>query len=157
MSEVRYHGDLGIDVNGDDVFVMIGEYQVSYIRLYDGLKVNLPVSDADNPIGQGHVSCRNIFRPGWCYISTYLGTRVAAIRIAWDGSGDEYIDYDGQPARLGVSEFEPWGFHRSTSTSYAALAKASASPSGTRVIFSSDWYGRGNISAYTLERQRPPN
>ena len=151
IAERVEHGDFGIDENGDDVYVTISWDVFSYYRLKDGSKVNLSVSDIDNQAGHGHVSCRNIDRPGWCYFSSYGQNTVGAIklgmrRFTWPGE-----DSTGQIARQGISEFQLLGFHRSTSSNYASTPKASVNRSGTKVIFTSDWYGRGEINDYVLE------
>jgi len=143
LTDNRAHGDLGIDENGDDVFVMIFWDTISYIRLRDGLRVELSVT---NRAGNGHVSCRAIRRPGWCYISSRdQQQRIAAVKISQN-----------------ESVVELWGFSKATSSKYGNQPQASVSPSGEKVIFSSDWWstlntngphpgGGGNPNDYVLE------
>ena len=151
----RDHGDLGIDENGDDVFVMIGNLHISYIRLRDGQIIRLPLSTGEQPLGFGHVSCRNLNRPGWCYISAFNRFLIGAVRIHWDSTGNTTMDNSGQSVQSGVAEFEAWGSHRSTASTYFATMRASASPSGNRIAFASDWFGRGEIATYTLQYEPP--
>ena len=137
------HGDLGLDDNGDDVYVFMAWDIISYVRLRDGALTELSIT---NRAGNGHVSCRAIKRPGWCYISTRnQHQRIAAVKIS---EKDSVV--------------EVWGFSKSSSHNYDAQPKASVSPSGRKIIFSSDWWknlnqntphpgGGGNPNEYVLE------
>lgn len=148
----RSHGDLGVDVNGDDILAMISYDYISYVRLKDAVRVNLAISDPyDNKMGSGHLSCRNIKRPGWCYFTDRSNFRLGAVQldIAPDSVLEE--DNDGLLAHTGIAVVEHWAFHRSSSDSYSAQPKASASPSGTKLVFTSDFYGRGEINDYVVE------
>ena len=144
------HGDLGVDINGDDVFVMISWDYISYFRLKDGVKVNLGVSDIVNHMGHGHLSCRNIKRPGYCYFSTYGPGRVGLVKIGFDENQTPAVDTNNELAYIGYAEFQLLGFHKSTSSTYESQPKASVNPDGTKVIVSSDWYGLGEINDYII-------
>ncbi len=145
-----HHGDLGIDQYGDDVIVMIGPTRFSYIRLKDKHKVSYPITDSANPTGFGHVSCRNTKRPGWCYVSTYHQARLATIKLDYNGNSTLKADEDGEYSFEGVRVVEAWGIHRSTSSNYHKTPRASASPSGNAMVFSSDWYGSTGANAYVI-------
>ncbi len=152
ITEHRSHGDIGVDVNGDDVLVMISWDYISYVRLNDGKRVNLAVSNNVAPIaGHGHISCRNINRPGWCYFSSYDSSRVGAVKIGMAAGEPTYTDNDGLNVVEGLGVVEHWGFHRSSFSEYNSQPRASASPSGQKLVMTSDWYGRGEINDYTLE------
>ncbi len=152
ITEHRSHGDIGVDVNGDDVLVMISWDYISYVRLNDGKRVNLAVSNNVAPIaGHGHISCRNINRPGWCYFSSYDSSRVGAVKIGMAAGEPTYTDNDGLNVVEGLGVVEHWGFHRSSFSEYNSQPRASASPSGQKLVITSDWYGRGEINDYTLE------
>lgn len=127
------HGDFGFDVSGDEVYVMIRWDVIWYVRLRDGHRVELSISDSDNPIGHGHISCRNLDRPGWCYFSAEKDSRLGAVRISESESAVEH-----------------WGFHRSSINSYAAQPKASVSRSGKQLIYSSDWFGGEDLADYVM-------
>jgi len=129
----RRHGDFGIDDQGRDVYAMIRHSYIFYVRLVDGERFILPISDDDNPIGSGHLSCRNLNRPGWCYYSAYKDTRLGSVKIS---------DSD--------STVQEWGFHRSSSDEYVSQPHVTPSPSGTKILFASDWYGRDEISSYSI-------
>ena len=148
LSSYRHHGDFGVDNNGDDVFVMIGDRFISYVRLHDAKQVRSPVTGYLNKAGHGHVSCRNINRPGWCYVSTYKNV-IGAVRIEESSNLLGLSVPDFKSARA-VAAFEFWGTHESSSGSYASQPKVSASPSGKQVIFTSDWHGNQEINDYII-------
>jgi len=151
LTDKRAHGDFGYDDNGDDVFVMISWDYVFYVRLRDGARVNLASTGPEHHAGHGHISCRAVKRRGWCYASSMNESRVGAFKLGIPDSaepiGKTFEDFD---LYEGVASFELWGFHRSSSNEYAVQPKASVSPSGTRVIFTSDWYSNGEINDYVL-------
>lgn len=126
------HGDLAFDVDGNEIYLMIDALEMSYIELETGTRRELKFANSGSLFNHGHVSCRNLRRPGWCYFSNGEGV-VGAVKIA-------------SPA-----EVEVWGFHRSSRVSYDVLPKASVSPSGSQVIFTSDWYGTGEINDYIVK------
>ncbi len=152
LTDERSHGDLGIDQDGDDVFVMIHWKRLSYLVIATGKTVVLGVADRQNPIGHGHVSCRSIRRPGWCFLSSYDGAlgafRLGEQRSLWDRTKHLMkLQTDSSP---GSAEFEQWGFHYSTSDSYDAQPKASVSPSGEQAIFTTDWGGTQEINDFVI-------
>lgn len=65
------HGDIGVDTEGNQVFVYfkseVSGYDLTMSKLLDGKKTGLFLGNLHG----GHISCRNILRPGWCYVSTY--------------------------------------------------------------------------------------
>jgi len=151
LTDKRHHGDMGVDNNGDDVYVMINWDYISYIRLKDGARVRLGVSNATSVLaGHGHISCRATQRPGWCYVSSYEESRVGAFRLGIENETPIGTTFNGLPLFQGVAEFELWGYHRSSGSSYDVQAKASVSPSGRKIVVTSDIYGRGEINDYVL-------
>ena len=152
LTDDRAHGDFGIDADGDEVYVMIDWEYVFYVRLEDGARVNLQVTkDGGASAGHGHLSCRNLDRPGWCYISSYDQGRAGAVRIGIANPEPVGETYGGRSLYEGFSEYQPWGYHRSSLDGYASTPKGTASPSGTSMIITSDWYGRGEINDYVFE------
>jgi len=131
------HGDFGFDDNGDEVYVMQLWDVIYYYRLKDGQRVDLSVSNEGNTIGWGHLTCRNSQRPGWCYFSSSKASRVGAVKIS---------------ATESVMEF--WGFHRSNYDNYDTQPKGTASRSGDKYLFISDWYGRGETNDYMFTCQK---
>ncbi|SEE85733.1 hypothetical protein SAMN05444161_7475 [Rhizobiales bacterium GAS191] len=129
------HGDMTIDVDGEDVYVGISKadpdkYHIIKRRLRDGAATDLA------PYGEGqHASLRNTNRPGWVFV-TYTGSypsvagqqgwapfyqEVVALRI--DGSGEIRRIVQTRDAK-----YDYWG-----------EAHASPSPDGSQVIWSSNW------------------
>ena len=133
LTDERHHGDLGIDENGDDVLVMVSWDKIYSVRIRDKYKKTITTGD----IGHGHLSCRNIRRPGYCYISSYAGP-IYSVNLA-----------DGK--------VEHMGFTRTDSGNYSAQAKGTASPTGRALIFTSHWYNRAAISDYVVEFQGQPS
>ena len=141
------HADFATDVNGDEVLVQV--IPLSMTRLSDGVTTDL-ISDAwvcgnyhYNPNIAGHISGRNINNPGWALCSTQIhecsnnmgyNYRTEMFSVKLDGSGT----------------IRPFGFAYTTCTSYDSYSKASISPDGTKVIFSSDWnlLGSNNSNVY---------
>ena len=143
------HADFAIDALGNEVLVQV--IPLSMTRLSDGVTTDL-ISDAwvcgnyhFNPNIAGHISGRNLKNPGWALCSTqiaecsngngyYFRTEMFSVKL--DGSGT----------------IKPFGFAYTTCSSYDSYSKASISPDGTKVIFSSDWNLLGssdsNVFAY---------
>lgn len=135
------HGDCGVDVNGNEVFVQFRSSEISLgdterylemIQLDDGTVTGL-YYDTDTPtprgVWGGHVSCRNTNRPGWAYISEgrasddVMANEIFAIKL----SGTENI-------------VERYGRHHSNPVNYLHEAQAVVNHNGTKVIFASNWY-----------------
>lgn len=154
LTEEVEHGDLGLLDDGGDVYVMVDWHGFDVIRLDDGQRFELSFGRSGRSAHYGHVSCRNIGRPGWCYVSTRGNRAVGAIRLAIGPPGAADRAFPDRSASV-VEEFELWGYHRSTSADYASEAQASVSPSGRRVIFTSDWEGSSVPSEYVLELADP--
>jgi len=132
------HGDFGSDQSGNEVYVMIDSDRFYYFNLESGIEEVVQLHPENYPIGHGHLSCRNTFRPGWCYFSSNSSGRVGAIRI--------------DPNK---PEVEAWGYHYSSAASYSRLPKATVNRSGTQVLVTSDWFGQGHTSDYILSVTQP--
>ena len=120
------HGDFGVTADGREAYVMTSGDDPFYVTLDDGVRhdVDLPV---DGGLGFGHLSCRNIDRPGVCFFTAGNGGRIGAFRVA-----------------EGAQPIEEWGTHGSSEATYASQAKGSANRSGTSVIVISDRDGLGD-------------
>ena len=137
---------------GEDVFAMIGPHYISYVRLSDAKLFRSPISGYLKPVDHGHISCRNILRPGWCYFSSYSNI-VGAVRIAKSKSLVG-LGVPSVKATRSAAVFELWGSHESSSSDYASQPKLSVSPSGAQVIFTSDWHGNEDINDYVISVQK---
>jgi hypothetical protein len=125
------HSDMGLDENGDEVYVgQNDETQraVFALRLSDNRKTI--VLDNEKMGYNQHISCRNIARPGWAYVSDFEAgyaarpneNKIFALKL--DGSQ--------------TVEFFAWA-RRSEVIEYDRSVMVCPSPDGTKVIFRSDW------------------
>ena len=121
------HGDMGYDMDGNEVFVQfiagVGIYQFSLENPKEQAKRVL------NLYGGGHVSCRNTDRKGWCYVTTHGEGYRGVFALKLDGSEDERVQ----------------NFTQSHMTVDLDKIYGGPSPDGTKVIFNSDW-GSNNKS-----------
>lgn len=123
------HGDLGYAVDGDEVLVQFyGWYGngTLYMHKLDGSGSTVLTTNTDFGVA-GHVSCRNINRPGWAYITHSLPAQSGQlVAVKLDASG----------------LVEHFGHHFSSATSYDQASMAVSSPNGDKVCFKSD-FGTG--------------
>jgi hypothetical protein len=132
------HGDLGYDMQGNEVWVFLyPAYSITGYRL-DGSGNTRYLENIEQG---GHISCRNIKRPGWCYYS-------------W------FVDYGGgkQPGEDEVFAFRLDGSqvverfahsHHTPELGYEAETMAVPNRDGSKVMFASDWNGGGNVPVYS--------
>jgi hypothetical protein len=134
------HGDIGVGVNGNPVWVTIGSGVGFYLHMTDmvtGVTTGLVWQEAYGIEG-AHVSCRNINRPGWAYVSVEpplsdvnrhrMTREMFAVKL--DNSGT----------------FERWGFHNASSRVYWQQPHLTVNQDGTKVMFASSW-GDATIDA----------
>jgi hypothetical protein len=134
------HYDLGIDVNGDEVIVAFGDtktwktkHYIIMVRIKDGYAQPLFKDEAPGQTGiwGGHISCRNIYRDGWAYISEGRASDdVAAnelLAIKLDYTGNNLIERYGK-------------HHSNRSMGYNHQARATVHPNGTKICFDSNWH-----------------
>ncbi len=122
------HGDLGYAADGDEVLVQFYGVQQDGLYMYklNGTGSTTIIQNTDFGI-DGHVSCRNINRPGWAYVthsSSAQSGQIVAVKL--DNSGT----------------VEHFGHHFSSNTSYDQSPMAVASPNGDKICFKSD-FGTG--------------
>ncbi len=115
------HGDIGIDVNGDPVYVQM---------LWGGRGIwshNLRTQEAIKLIssnhGGGHISCRNYRLSGWCYANTSEEGYKEVFAVRLDNSGV-------------VNRFAQTHVHYEDTK---GATQVNVSPDGTKVLFASDW------------------
>ncbi|NNL31734.1 MAG: hypothetical protein HKO80_00870, partial [Flavobacteriaceae bacterium] len=140
----RPHGDIGFDTLGNEVFVGyqgINGYSLSYARLDNGAKQGLfPYSGAtgDKGLWGGHISTRNLERPGWAYVSDqghptdinrYEATReIFAIKLD-----------DSQT----IERFAKHHTNININNGYNHQAHAVPNRDGSKVLFASNWDNPG--------------
>ncbi|WP_338733827.1 T9SS type A sorting domain-containing protein [Mangrovimonas cancribranchiae] len=128
------HGDLGIDTNGNEVMVAYegqsgwdnGSYV--YAARLDGGGVQ-PLFQYPGGIWGGHISCRNIDRPGWAYVSEQCCTshdvasrEIFAIKLDNSGIIERYTKHN--------NNVSPGNGHSTM---------AVPNRNGTKVLFASNW------------------
>ncbi|GAA3782275.1 hypothetical protein GCM10022271_13210 [Corallibacter vietnamensis] len=136
------HSDIGIDVNGDEVLVAIGNktvwktnHYIAMIRLKDGLLKPLFYDEPTKPRGiwGGWVSCQNTKRDGWAYISEdrasddVMANEIFAIKL--DYSNNNIVQ------RFGKHHSDK---HNSKNAYYHG-ARACVNPDGTKICFDSNY------------------
>ena len=133
LTDVSEHGDMGVDSNGNQVWVQYAsdDASVAMWRLSDGGRTTLLPSGSSGVWG-GHLSCRNLDRPGWCYLSDN----------GWDFNSLYWLGNDEILAiKLDASQqVERFAhMHHSHDAGYEHQTMGSPDRSGRRVIFRSDW------------------
>jgi hypothetical protein len=138
------HFDLGFDAAGDEVAVLqASSRDLVTARLDDGRRT---VQLAAVLMNWGiHVSCRNLQRPGWCYLSefAYLGNNRDDLRFM----KDKAIYQELLAVRLdGSGTVQHFGHEHHClpvrNREYDRAAMAAPSRDGRVVIWGSDWENR---------------
>ncbi len=120
------HGDLGLDENGDDVFVGVCKGGgAPWSSDLAGRTVALRIADgAIWALGEGsasHTSCRNSKRPGYCYGSGFKSGGTINAKSA-DG---KRVEFYADPQNIGQVYWDE--------------TQAVPSPDGQKVLFVSRW------------------
>nr|WP_321234824.1 T9SS type A sorting domain-containing protein [uncultured Psychroserpens sp.] len=130
------HFDMTVDDNGDEIAVGVDKSnnvtggRIIKRRLSDGLVTQITT---DGYVS--HTTARALGRPGWVYAST--GSSTASSK--WLPYLNEII-----AVKLDGSRVERICHSRNLYTNYENQAHPSPSPSGSRVVFASDWRS-GNV------------
>ena len=127
------HGDNALDASGREIYVTNNAPGVKSFRLSDG--VGTLLLGGTTAFEYGHVSGRNIHRPGWVYLSVYDNTVTAG-----RAGRDQLIAVKTDGSRT----VEVFGFsHHTNTTNYAMQPHAVPAPDGSKVLFASEWGGSG--------------
>ncbi|WP_335975874.1 T9SS type A sorting domain-containing protein [Gaetbulibacter jejuensis] len=134
----RPHGDIGYDAQGNEVYVAyqgVSGYSLSYARLDNGAKQGIfPFSggSGDSGLWGGHISTRNLNRPGWAYVSeqghpsnvnNYEATReIFAIKLDNSQTIERFTKHN-----------------TNLNSGYSHQAHAVPNRDGSKVIFASNW------------------
>jgi len=127
------HGDIGIDQNGNTVYVQFkfrGEQGIWSYNLENLNKTKLLPSKYNG----GHISCRNYKRSGWCYVNTSEEGYREVFALKLDNGSGTVQRY----AQTHIG---------SRNLSYAQV---SVSPDGKKVLFASDWNIDAKIDSYQV-------
>ena len=130
------HGDMGYNTQGKEVYVQFEFGKHRGIWMYQ-LDTAMRTQILPDKYNGGHLSCRNIKRPGWAYMSCNKKGFREVFAVKLDGSGT-------------VNRFAK---HHSSfkAPSYISESQASPSPDGSKVIFASDWTGESEVNSYIVE------
>lgn len=135
------HCDTGYRSNGDECLVrQRSDGGMVSVRLSDGNE-QLELAAAAMSWGN-HISCRNTKRPGYAYVSTYYSSDQTAKYIYREICAVK-LNGSGQIERFGQGMFPNDG-------DYDLQAKATSSPYGDMVLFTSGW-GTTTPREYVLE------
>lgn len=138
LTNFTHHGELGVNQSGEQVYVYIGSnaisgYRMGMFNLATGTGTGL-FPDTNGNLHGGHISCRNILRQGWAYVSTYgdpIDTGKAAPLINFS------IKLDSS------NLIEIWGSNNSElaydGSHYDQQPHGVPSPDGTKFLFASAW------------------
>jgi len=118
------HGDFGFAQDGDEVFVQFwGETGTISMYYLDRMERVVLTNNLDFN-GEGHISCRNINRPGWAYVSQ-------------DDPEDTGVIVAMKLDDSGIVEY--FGHHFSSSSNYVKSPMPCPNPNGEKVMFKTDY------------------
>jgi hypothetical protein len=145
------HGDLGRNAAGEDYFASVQfdgrvvgtlvteNLQTGAVRVVVGPSTGYPY-----PPSGTHVSAIAMRRPGW-----------VAVSVTGHASGQKLLDSELLVANVDTGQVCRVGHHRSTGSDgpngYWAEPHVNISPSGTRLLFGSDWGSGTAVDSYVLE------
>ncbi len=125
IAEYGNHGDFCYSADGNEVFVQFWgpSGSINMYSLETGERT--VISSHPDFVGEGHISCRNILRPGWAYVSQDDSSRSGQIvAVKLDTSG----------------LCELFGHHFSSSANYLKSPMPVPSPDGKMIMFKSDFW-----------------
>jgi len=131
------HGDLGYDINGDEVFVEFNYRQGGITMFNLDHPERLGTLVLNSVYGGGHVSCRNTKRPGWCYLTTNQEGYNEVFALKLDGSDNPTVQRFAQSHNPIM-----WYWDEITQIYKSRLywfTAGTPSPDGTKVLFNSRW------------------
>jgi hypothetical protein len=129
-------------MGNDDIGILVTwDLQTRTSKTIIGPKTNFPYPP------DGHISAMAYKQPGWVLVSTFgdtTGKGLLDLELLYANTND------GTVCRLG--RHRSWGkANTMLQDSYWAEAHAVPSPSGTRVLFASDWGNGATVDSYVLE------
>jgi D-lyxose ketol-isomerase len=135
------HSDIGYDMAGNEVYIShadYGNYSLSYTRLDNGVTNGVfyhTGAPGDKGMSGGHISARNLNRPGWAYVYDQ----------GWYNQENNYeackqifaikLDNSDTIQRFGLQNSN----YEEASNGYNHQAQAVPNRDGTKVLFASNW------------------
>lgn len=140
------HFDACVDASGAESIVVGSDDSSTIVSVGLTSGTPTPLLPRDLIAYPIHISCRNVARPGWAYISEYFDPQ--APRLAnYDEVFAVRLDGSGTVERFAHE------FH-STRATYAREPHAVPSRDGSSVLWASDWQlPRGPVYAYVAEQR----
>jgi hypothetical protein len=138
------HGDIGYDSTGQEVYVQINfetsDASIVSYRLSDGTRAIQLRRSPEPVIRAAHVSCRNLNRPGWAYVTGE----------ASETATNEAVFYIFALKLDGSNTVQKFAHTHATNTlGYEFEPTAVPDRSGTRVMWSSEWNGTSSSPVFT--------
>ena len=133
------HGDFAYAQDGNEVFVQFWG-PTGTLNMYYLDRMKRVVLQTHTDIGQhGHISGRNINRPGWAYATLSELNYGVTIAVKLDTSG--IVEY--------------FGHHYSSCSNYKKSPMSVPSPNGEKIMFKSDFGNSANTAeVYEFEAQK---
>ncbi len=130
LANTAAHGDVGIDVNGDPVFLQFKFSGEQGIWSYN-LNTHAALKLLPSKYNGGHISCRNVQRLGWCYVNTSQEGHKEVFALKLDNA-------TGTTERFAQTH---------VSLQNRGCSQINVSPDGKKVLFASDW-NEGSAADY---------
>jgi len=136
IADYGNHGDLGYAQDGDEVLVQFWGPTGTVNMYYLDREERVVLQTSSDFGGEGHISCRNLNRPGWAYVSQDEPERSGQIvAVKLDDSG----------------LVEHFGHHYGTGATYKKSPMPVPTPNGDKVMFKSDFGDTTDEVVYTFE------
>lgn len=161
------HVDFQYDIAGDEVVVVrdndngkgSNDRGIFSVRLSDGRRRREMKDGVVN--WATHTSCRNIRRPGWCYVSEFATHKVTDYN--WSSNYNEVfalkLDGSGTVERFAKEHHSTdLNFNYDSQQGYTRSAMAVPNLDGSLVLFASDWEDAslaGVVHSYVAGRKLP--
>jgi len=139
IADYGNHGDLGYAQDGDEVLVQFWGPTGTVNMYYLDREERVVIQTNDDFGGEGHISCRNLNRPGWAYVSQDEPERSGQIvAVKLDDSG----------------LVEHFGHHYGTAASYLKSPMPVPAPNGDQIMFKSDFGDTDSEVIYTFTARK---
>jgi hypothetical protein len=104
----------------------------------------------------GHISCRNVLRPGWAYVTLNYDACTSEFTNIWGNQRIFAIKLDASPVGTGTIENFAWTHEKCDANLSPYGAAGSVSRNGDKVFFRTNWDGTtpsGAWHGYVAQRQ----
>lgn len=149
------HFDYGYDTQGNEVIVGPSslDRRLTMRRIDNGVITNL-LGD-DKMSWYIHVSCRNIDRPGWAYLTEFADPNTQTFKPNYQKMFAVQLNPNANNNAL-TETFAH--VHHSPNVNYERSPFGTSNRDGTKVIFRSDWMGDASseINSYVAFMPPPP-